>query len=311
MQRWGRLPGHSRPSLSGALQAAICFFALLASSSLGAQEYTYQTFKDSRVVNIQSVETLAKRRLDVRIGHRFGDMFGDNGGWPTFYGLENATDVMIGAEYGFTDNFTAGIYRTKGAGAMPQGQAGLRQLVNGVFKYRLVRQKEGEGAPITLTVLGVGSVSTSRRIEGNPDVLRSFPDFSHRMAFTGQLLFGRKFSDGLSLQLAPGYTHRNLVPFEDENGLFSVGAAARVQLSRVFGIIADVTVPFSERRTTDNGFYPAIGLGLEIDTGGHLFQVNFTNATGIMETDYIPYTTSNWMDGEFRLGFTISRVFNL
>lgn len=289
----------------------LCFLALCLCHSLLAQDQVYQTFKDSRIVNIQSVETLAKRRLDVRIGHRFGDLLGDNGGWPTFYGLESATDVMIGAEYGVSDNFTAGIYRTKGAGAMPQGQAGLRQLVNGVFKYRLLRQKEGEGTPFTLTVLGVSSVSTSRRIEGNPDVLRSFPEFFHRMAFTGQLLLARKFSDGFSLQLAPGYTHRNLVPFEDENGLFSVGAGARVQLSRVFGIIADITLPFSERRTTDNGFYPAIGLGLEIDTGGHLFQVNFTNATGIMETDYIPYTTGNWLDGEFRLGFTISRVFNL
>ena len=276
-----------------------------------AQDYVFQTFKDSRIVNVHSVETLPKRRLDVRIGHRFGDLLGDNGGWATFYGLENATDVMIGAEYGFTDNFTAGLYRTKGAGAMPQGQAGLRQLINGVFKYRLLRQKEGKGTPVTLTVLGVSSLSTAKRIEDNPDVLRSFPDFSHRMAFTGQLLIARKFSDGLSLLIAPGYTHRNLVPFEDENGLFSMGAGARIQLSRVFGIITDVTVPFSSRRNTDNGFYPAIGLGLEIDTGGHLFQINFTNATGIMETDYIPYTTSSWLDGEFRLGFTISRVFNL
>lgn len=289
----------------------LCFFTLALSQSLNAQDYAYQTFKDSRIVNIHSVETLAKRRLDIRIGHRFGDLLGDNGGWPTFYGLENATDVMIGAEYGFTDNLTAGLYRTKGAGSMPQGQAGLRQLANGVFKYRLLRQKEGEGTPVTLTVLGVSSLSTANRIENNPDVLRSFPKFFHRMAFTGQLLIARKFSDGLSLQLVPGYTHRNLVPFEDEAGLFSVGAGARIQLSRVLGIIADVTVPLANSRSTDNGFYPAMGLGLEIDTGGHLFQVNFTNATGIMETDYIPYTTTNWLDGEFRLGFTISRVFNL
>ncbi len=294
------------------MKRLILYFAALAfCHNIGAQDAVYQTFKDSRVVNVQSVETLPKRRLDVRIGHRFGDVLGDNGGWPTFYGLENATDVMIGAEYGFSDNFTAGLYRTKGAGAIPQGQAGLRQLINGVFKYRLLRQKEVKGSPFTITLLGVSSMSTSQRIEGNPDVLRSFPNFSHRMAFTGQLLIARKFSDGFSLQVVPGYTHRNLVPFEDENGLFSLGAAARLQLSRVFGLIADVTVPFSERRTTDNGFYPAIGLGLEIDTGGHLFQVNFTNATGIMETDYIPYTTSNWLEGEFRLGFTISRVFNL
>jgi hypothetical protein len=92
---------------------------------------------------------------------------------------------------------------------------------------------------------------------------------------------------------------------------FSLGVGTRIQLSKVFGIIADATFPFSDLRTSDNGFYPAVGVGLEIETGGHVFQVNFTNATGIMETDYIPYTTSNWADGEFRLGFTVSRVFNL
>ena len=114
-----------------------------------------------------------------------------------------------------------------------------------------------------------------------------------------------------SLQLIPSYVQRNLVTFDDENGLFSMGIATRVQVSKVIGIIADATLPFSSLRTTENGFYPAIGIGLEIDTGGHVFQVNFTNATAVMETDYIPYTTSNWLDGEFRLGFTVSRVFNL
>lgn len=275
-----------------------------------SQDFVYQTFKDSRIVNIQSVETLAKRRLDIRIGHRFGDLAGENGGWETFFGLENATDVVIGAEYGFTDNFQAGIFRSKGAGSMPDGQAGLRQVINGTTKFRVLRQKEG-GAPLTLTLLGVGALSTSKKIENNPDVLRSFDNFAHRIAYTVQLLAARKFSDQFALQLVPGYTHRNLVPFEDENGIFSLGVGTRVQINKVFGIIADATFPFSDIRTTDNGFYPILGIGLEIDTGGHLFQVNFTNATGIMEPDYIPYTTSNWGDGAFRLGFTISRVFNL
>ncbi len=285
--------------------------ALLFAFSAQAQDYVLQTFKDRRVINTQSVETLPKRKLDVRISHRFGDVAGDNGGFQTLFGLENATDVLIGAEYGFTDDLTVGLFRAKGAGFMPEGNAGLRQLMNGVLKYRIVQQTNDGGSPVTVALVGLATMSTAPRVKDSPEAISSFPKFAHRFAYNAQLLVARKFSDGFSLQIIPGYTHRALTPFGDENGIFSLGAATRVQLSKVFAFVADATVPFSERRRPENGFYPAIGLGLEIDTGGHVFQVNFTNATGIMETDYIPYTTTNWLDGQFRLGFTISRLFNL
>lgn len=276
-----------------------------------AQNSQIKTFKDTRVINTHSVETLPKRKLDIRIGHRFGDLAGDRGGTKTFFGLENASDVMIGGEYGFTDRFTAGLYRTKGAGALPGGTPGLRQLLNLFGKYRILYQKEDGSMPISLTVLGLSSMSTAKRIETNPDIINNFPEFSHRLAYAGQLLIARKFSDGFSLQIIPSYVHRNLVAFEDDNGIFSVGVASRIQISKVIGLIFDATFPFSEMRTAGNGFYHAIGAGLEFETGGHVFQINFTNATAVMETDYIPYTTSNWGDGEFRLGFTVSRLFNL
>ena len=275
-----------------------------------SQEFVSRTFKDTRIINTHSVETLPKRKLDVRIGHRFGDFAGDNGGFQTLFGLENATDVLIGAEYGVSNNFTIGLYRSKGAGSYPNGSPGLRQLLNGIVKYRIIRQGKDKGSPVTLTFVGVSSLSTAEKVEGNPDIIRSFPKFVHRMANTGQLLIARKFSDAFSLQVIPSYTYRNLVAFDDENGIFSLGFATRVQVSKVIGILADATIPFQDYRS-GNGFYPAIGFGLEFDTGGHIFQLNFTNASAVMETDYIPYTTSNWGDGEFRLGFTISRLFNL
>ncbi|GJM32998.1 MAG: hypothetical protein DHS20C18_19990 [Saprospiraceae bacterium] len=288
----------------------VCTLSVM-SCGIFAQSYVFQTFKDSRVINTHSVETLPKRKLDVRIAHRFGDLAGENGGFQTFFGLESATDIMIGAEYGFTDNLTAGLYRAKGAGSTPDGDTGLRQLLNAVVKYRALRQTEGAGIPVSITLVGVSSFSTAKKIDDNPDLIRSFPELNHRFANNVQLLIARKFSNSFSLQLIPSYTHRNLVTFEDENGIFAFGVATRIQLTKVFGFIADATFPFSERRTPANGYYPAIGFGLEIDTGGHVFQVNFTNATGIMETDYVPYTISNWNEGQFRLGFTISRVFNL
>ncbi len=276
-----------------------------------AQDMVFQTFKDRRVINVHSVETLPKRKLDVRISHRFGDVAGPNGGFKTVFGLENATDVLLGAEYGFTDNFTVGIFRTKGAGSLPDGRPGLRQILNGVYKIRLLRQTSDGSTPLTLTAVGVTSLSTAEKLEGAAEAIQSFPKFAHRMAHHIQLMGARKFSDGFSVQLNAGYTYRNLVPSGDENGLFSLGGATRIQLSKVVGIIADLTVPFSENRTTENGFYPALGIGFEFETGGHVFQVNFTNARAIVETDFIPYTTSDWGDGEFRLGFTVSRLFNL
>lgn len=287
------------------------FFLFTASVSLPAQDLVFQTFKDTRVINSHSVETLPKRKLDIRIGHRFGDLAGDRGGTQTFFGLENASDVLIGGEYGFTDRLTAGIYRAKGAGSLASGTPGLRQLLNLIGKYRILHQKEDGSMPISLTVLGVATMSTAKRIETNPDIINNFPEFSHRLAYAGQLLIAHKFSDGFSLQIIPSYVHRNLVAFEDDNGIFSMGFASRIQISKVFGLIVDGTFPFSEMRTAANGFHPAIGVGLEFETGGHVFQINFTNATAIMETDYIPYTTSDWLEGEFRLGFTVSRTFNL
>lgn len=291
----------------------LLLFVLVISLPSQAQEYVYRTFKDTRVVNTHSSETLPKGRLDVRIAHRFGDIAGDNGGFATFFGLETASDVSIGAEYGFSDRFTAGIYRTKGAGVSVEGYPGLRQLLNGLAKLRLARQQEGSGSPLSATLMGLVSMSTQEKLEGsgNEIAIASFPQFSHRFATHVQLVLARKFSDGFSLQVSPGYTHRNLVPFEDENGMLSVSAGARVQVTRSFGLLGDVVLPLADSRSSGSGYQPAIGIGFEFETSGHVFQVNLTNATALMETDFVPYTTSDWAEGEFRLGFTISRWFNL
>lgn len=288
----------------------VLFLLLICSCTLSAQrERVYRTFKDTRVVNVHSVETLPKGKLDVRISHRFGDMFGDDGGFKIFYGLETAEDVAIGAEYGFTDNFNMGIYRAKGAGRTPESNSGLRQNLNLVAKLRFLHQ-ETEGFPFSATVVGTVTMSTAQKIDDNVDLVQSFPKFAHRMAFNGSLVLAKKMKD-LSLQVIPGITHRNLVPFAGENTIFSLGGAARYQVSRVMALVADVTVPFSNTITSDNGYSIPVGFGLEWDTGGHVFQLNFTNATGLFETDYIPYTITSWGEGEFRMGFTISRWFNL
>jgi hypothetical protein len=184
----------------------------------------------------------------------------------------------------------------------------LDQLLSFTAKYRALTQSESN--PVSVAVLGVASMSAAEKIEGL-DIIQSFEKFAHRFAYHGQLMVARKFADPFSLQGSIGITYRNLVPFGDDNIVYSAGLASRIQLTKVFGLIVDATFPFSEYRSNTDGFSPILGFGLEIDTGGHVFQVNLTNATQIMETDYIPYSSSSWADGEFRLGFTISRLFNL
>lgn len=268
----------------------LCFATLSFS-----QEFVRRTFKDTRVINTHSVETLQKRKLDLRIGHRFGNL---NGGWNTLYGLESAQDVLIGVDYGVTDDLNIGLHRTKGTGP-------LTQLINTSVKYRFLKQSD-TGSPITATALGIWTTSTMQRDESSEFVLNNFRKFSHRFIFGGQLLLARKFSDKFTLQVIPSYIHRNIVPFDEQNGTASIGGAFRYQLTKVMGIIADGTFPIGN---TDAK--PAIGIGLEIDTGGHVFQINFTNARGISETDYIPNNQATWGNGDVRIGFTVSRVFNL
>lgn len=261
-----------------------------------------QTFKDTRVINTHSSETLKARSLDIRIAHRFGDLLGTNGGWPTFYGLENVADVLIGAELGLSDQLMIGVNRTKGVGP-------LKQLVNGFAKYQLVGSNTDDGIDMTILLMASGSTMSKST---NPDLLNSFPESVHRMSYHSQLILAKRFSSNFSLQIHGSYTHRNLVNENDENGIISAGFASRISVNKWLGLIIDLNYPISDLRTEDNGYYPSLGVGFEFETGGgHIFQLNFTNSQAIIETDYIPNTTSNWFDGQFRMGFTISRLFNI
>ena len=271
----------------------------------GVEEPIIQTFRHTRVINSHSVETLQKGKLDFRVVHRFGDAVGPNGGWPTFYGLETASDVSIGFEYGVSDHIMIGINRAAGAGP-------LKQNLNGLMKFRIMNQERNGNLPISLTAVGVLTYSTMQK-STNESQLNFFAKGFHRMTSHIGIHLARKFSDGFSAQFNAQWTYRNVVLAGDKNDLVSLGGALRYQLNKSVGILIDATFPLlSDLRTSDNGYYPALGIGFEFDTsGGHVFQVSFTNATGISPTDYIPYTRSNWADGGFRLGFIISRLFNI
>jgi len=292
------------------MRYSIFAFLVVSCFTLGAQSEdesteVIQTFRHSRIINSHSIETLPARKMDFRIVHRFGDLAGANGGWPTFYGLENASDVSIGFEYGVTDRLMLGISRTKGAGP-------LKQNINSFVKAKIMSQGSRGRLPVSMSVIGMLSASTMQKSEIEGD-LNFFAKGTHRLTSHFGLHVARKFSDKFSGQFNAQWTYRNVVLQGDDNDLVSIGGGFRAQVSQSLAILGDVTFPLlSDLRTADNDYYPSLGIGFEFDTsGGHVFQLNLTNSQGTVETDYIPYTRSNWGDGEFRLGFTISRLFNM
>lgn len=284
-------------------------FTLVAFSVLRGQNPVSGIFSDRWVINSPSVELLPARKLDARIVHRFGDFAGSGGGWKSFYGLENAADVAFGFEYGVSNRLNIGLSRTKGAGPM-------KQLIHGVLKLNFLRQTKGQ-MPLTLSGFGMATLSTGER-SSDPSSVNYFEKFAHRLAFHVSLMGARKFSERFSMQLSAGLTHRNAVPAGDENNLINSGLVLRLQATKTLAIIGDVALPLNGKQSPFNGadsplndYKTPLGFGLEFNTGGHVFQLNFTNSSGIMPTDYLPYTRSDWAEGQFRIGFTISRLFNL
>ncbi|WP_245553833.1 DUF5777 family beta-barrel protein [Cytophaga aurantiaca] len=254
--------------------------------------YVIASFKATRIVNAHSIETVRKGILDFRITHHFGDVGGNYGGVHTLYGFDNASDIRFGFEYGITDRLTAGFGRSK-----------VAENLDFFLKYRLLRQTLDNSMPVSVTVFADLAITPQE----NAAV---YSEFANRMSYVTELLIARKFTKSLTLQLMPLYLHRNYVANpNDHNDLFSLGLGGRMKLTKRFSIIGDVYYSFSDYLTPSNSFYLPIGVGVEIETGGHVFQMFFTNNAAIIENSYIAGTRSSWGKGEFKIGFTISRDF--
>ncbi len=269
------------------------------------------TFKTTRIINAQSTETIHKRELDFKVDHRFGDIAGANGGAKHFFGLDNSSDIKIGFEYGVADGLNVGIARAKGT-------TRVTQLYEASVKYRLLRQSVDGKMPVsvtgyaTLTIPGVGA---DRQNEGEAISYRRFSD---RINAVGQLIIAHKFGPGFSLALHPTYIRRNMTAYYDtDQDLFALGVGGRLKVSRRMALVMDYFLPFRSSASKERyaevltTLYNPLGVGLEIETGGHVFNLNFTNATAIQEMQYIAETTSSWTKAQFRWGFTISRRFSI
>lgn len=296
----------SIPSLATFLILLLSGFSLKAQEDIMSRldtmvdketEYAEATFKSSRIVNGHSIEHIGDNQLHFRISHRFNSV---SQGWRNFWGLDGA-NMYFTLEYGISDKFMVGLGRTTEL-----------KTYHGFQKYVITRQSEGKkNMPVSISLHSSISVNT---IEWNNP--QKEDDFAGRMSYTHQLPIARKFNEDLSLQITPTYIHRNLVENPQvPNDIYSLGMGGSLRLTKWVRLNAEyfyVLPPFDSDKSFDN--VNNLSLGFDIHTGGHVFQLHFTNSRSMIEPYYIAETTDPWFNNGLNLGgiyfgFNILRVF--
>jgi hypothetical protein len=263
----------------------------LVDSSEERSEPVTGAFKSSRVINGHSIEFIGKNVLDVRILHRFGII---KDGIGELFGLDQAS-MRLGFDYGITKNLTIGV-----------GRSTLAKELDGFIKYGVLQQSKGKrNIPVSVVLVAGSTITTAKLAED-----ATLRDTKHRMAYYSQVIVGRKFSELFSLQLSPTYVHRNAVAATtDFNDTYALGIGSRLKLSKRVAFVADYHYVISG---LDKDVYSnPLSIGFDIETGGHVFQLHFSNATGMNEKAFITNTTNSWGRGEIRFGFNLSRVFTI
>jgi hypothetical protein len=303
---------NSNPFSKGLLVLALLFFSQLTIlaqpgdslliqtdeddllSLLGGDEeqtYTSATFKTTRIINMHSVENAAAGVMDFRISHRFGFI---NTGAYDLFGLDQAL-MRIGFEYGITDRLMVGM-----------GRSNVNKAYDSFLKYKILRQGSGKhNVPLSISYFASAVCNTVKWADPNRDNY-----FSSRMQYTHQLLIARKFNSDLSLQLTPTLVHKNLVPtLQDKNDILALGFGGRYKLTQRFSVNGEYIYVLPNQITST--FYNSLSLGVDIETGGHVFQLHLTNSTSMLEPGFITESVGQWKNGGIHFGFNVSRVFTV
>lgn len=255
--------------------------------------FTTATFKSTRVMNGHSIERMPAGQLDVRISHRFGRI---NSGSYEFFGLDQS-NAHFGLEFGIFDWLMAGI-----------GRGNYEKTYDGFAKFTILKQSTGAKVmPVSvswLSTMAITSLKWSNTSRTNY--------FSSRLSYVHQLLIARKISPSFSIQLAPALIHRNLVATElDPNDLCSIGAGGRIKLTKRISLNAEYFYLINPKTYLSEKIYDPLSVGFDIETGGHVFQLIFTNSVAMIEKGFIGETNGSWLKGDIHFGFNISRVFSL
>lgn len=256
------------------------------------KEFSTATFKTTRLINFHTVEVLGKRSLDFRISHRFGDF---NTGAYNAWGIDGGANIRLALEYSQDGRLMFGIGRTS-----------TKKIVDVFLKYKLLRQTTDDKMPVSLTLFS-SIYHTFEHVQING--FNKYQVISDKLSYNHQLIVARKFNSKLSVQLMAAYVHFNLVDkLTDENDAYIAGMVARLKVTSRQAI----TIEYGYRlnQYSQDSYYDSFGIGYDLETGGHVFQVHFTNSFGLTENQFLMYTTSSVTNWGIRLGFNISRSFS-
>ncbi|HRI23091.1 MAG TPA: DUF5777 family beta-barrel protein [Ferruginibacter sp.] len=263
------------------------------------KDYATATFKTTRLINGQSIENVAAGVMDVKISHRFGMV---NRGSYEFFGLDQAT-MRMGLDYGISNRLMVGI-----------GRSTYQKQYDAYYKFKILRQSKGGRGSSPISISATSSVMLNTLKWEDP---KRQNYYTSRITYAHQLIIARKFSEGLSLQLMPSYVHYNLAQAAtDPNDIFALGAGGRIKLSKrlSFNVEYYHVLPISLVEGQDYrlpGTKNSLAVGFDIETGGHVFQLHFTNSTGMTEKTFITETTGDFFKGDIHFGFNLSRVFTI
>lgn len=243
-------------------------------------------YESALIIDNNTNVTFVKGTLEVVMQHRFGLV---NGGTNDLLGIWAPTNIRIALAYSFTDNITLGAGTTKD---------GRMQDFNA--KVALLRQTRSNSIPVNLTYFG--NMGVDARTKDN------FRNVQDRYSYFNQLIISRRMNANLSLQIAPSVAHYNLVKPGQENDLITISAGGRYKISPQTAILVDYTHPITEFDVEKPK--PGVSLGMEFATSAHAFQIYFTNYKGILNQRSQYYNQNDFFNGDFMLGFTITRRYN-
>ena len=261
---------------------------ILDSEIIEIENVVSATFKGTRIVNGHSIENRKKGELEFIISHRFGRI---NTGFEELFGLDQS-NIRFSFEYGFTDNLTAGV-----------GRSSFQKTYEGFLKYSLLKQKTGANSfPFAVSLLGSIAAKSEKSIPGNERT------FVESLFYVGQVLIAKKVNSSLSFQVTPTYIHRNLTEINaDPHDIFALGFGTRVKVSKRVSLNAEYFPQFKRLQSIDAR--NSLAFGVDIETGGHVFQIILANSMRMIEKGFITETTGNFFGGDIHLGFNLSRTF--
>lgn len=288
--------------ISHGVKAQDDLMALLDQDLAKQPIYTQATFKATRLINGHTIETISKKHLNFWISHRFGAV--NSGFIANFFGLDEAK-IRLGLEYGITDEWLVGA-----------GRSSIEKTYDFYTKYKVLKQSDK--MPLTVTGLagmGINTMPTGYVMESGAE-MRFFSN-TERYSYWGQVLIARKMNEKLSLQIMPTLVHYNKVESSAiSNNLPALGIGGRFKLTKRFTLSGEYYKAFADQRAYESQtgkaypYHDAIAFGVDIETGGHVFQLHFTNSRGMIEKHVVGQTTGNWLDGDIYYGFNISRTFS-